>query len=163
MGWAVAADGSVVYPDGGSLGSVAAIENGVINLYAVWRGDSYAVRFDSNGGIGSMDNATFEMDEQRALPACTFTRDGFDFAGWATSPDGEPIYSDRAVVSALTSEVNGSFVLYAVWRAFTVEVPVVMPGDGSVFVGDSCEVSISCATVGAAAIYYSTTGKAPKL
>ena len=162
VGWAVAADGAVVYPDGGSLGSVAAIENGVINLYAVWRGDSYAVRFDSNGGIGSMDNATFEMDEQRALPACTFTRDGFDFAGWATSPDGEPVYSDRAVVSALTSEVNGSFVLYAVWRAFTVEVPVVTPGDGSVFVGDSCEVSITCATVGAA-IYYSTTGKAPKL
>lgn len=162
VGWAVAADGAVVYPDGGSLGSVAAIENGVINLYAVWRGDSYAVRFDSNGGIGSMDNATFEMDEQRSLPACTFTRDGFDFAGWATSPDGEPVYSDRAVVSALTSEVNGSFVLYAVWRAFTVEVPVVTPGDGSVFVGDSCEVSITCATAGAA-IYYSTTGKAPKL
>ena len=161
-GWAVAADGSVVYPDGGSLGSVAAIENGVINLYAVWRGNSYAVRFDSNGGVGSMDNATFEMDEQRALPVCAFTRDGFDFAGWATSPEGEPVYSDGAVVSALTDEVNGSFVLYAVWRAFTVEVPVVTPGDGSVFVGDSCEVSITCATAGAA-IYYSTTGKAPKL
>ena len=113
-GWAVAADGSVVYPDGGSLGSVAAIENGVINLYAVWRGNSYAVRFDSNGGVGSMDNATFEMDEQRALPVCAFTRDGFDFAGWATSPEGEPVYSDGAVVSALTDEVNGSFVLYAV-------------------------------------------------
>ena len=162
VGWAVAADGSVVYPDGGSLGSVAAIENGVINLYAVWRGNSYAVRFESNGGVGSMDNATFEMDEQRALPVCAFTRDGFDFAGWATSPEGEPVYSDRAVVSALTDEVNGSFVLYAVWRAFTVEVPVVTPGDGSVFVGDSCEVSITCATAGAA-IYYSTTGKAPKL
>ena len=161
-GWAVAADGPVVYANGATLTTFAAIQDGVVDLYAVWRGDSYAVRFDSNGGVGSMDNATLEMEEVRALPPCGFTRDGFDFAGWAVSPDGEVVYLDEAEVSALTDVVNGSVVLYAVWQTYTVDAPVITPSDGAYFVGDSCEVSISCATRDAV-IYYSTTGKAPKL
>jgi len=161
-GWAVAADGPVVYANGATLTTFAAIQDGVVDLYAVWRGDSYAVRFDSNGGVGSMDNATLEMEEVKALPPCGFTRDGFDFAGWAVSPDGEVVYLDEAEVSALTDVVNGSVVLYAVWQTYTVDAPVITPSDGAYFVGDSCEVSISCATRDAV-IYYSTTGKAPKL
>ena len=39
--------------------------------------------------------------------------------------------------------------------------PVIVPTDGATFVGDSCTVSISCATAGAV-IYYTTNGQTPR-
>ena len=44
----------------------------------------------------------------------------------------------------------------------SVAAPVIVPGDGSTFFADSCTVAISCQTEGAA-IYYSTSGKTPKI
>ena len=116
-GWAVTEDGAAVYADGAVFSEISAIEDGVIHLYAVWwRGGTYAVRFDSNGGTGQMDNQTFTIGEKQALSPCAFSREGFRFIGWGTVPRGEVVYTDCATVLDLTTEPDAAVVLYAVWE-----------------------------------------------
>ena len=80
------------------------------------RADNWTYRkiasFDANGGAGTMDNQM--IDNSGTLTANTFTREGYTFAGWATSPNGEKVYNDGQEVTA-TSEDKGPVALYAVW------------------------------------------------
>lgn len=114
-GWALTEGGEAVYADGKTLSDFAAIQDGVIDLYAVWTGNTYAVRFDSHGGVGSMPNQTFVMGVEQTLFANAFTRDGYLFAGWALTTEAEVSYPDGARVVDLTSLPKATVVLYAVW------------------------------------------------
>ena len=71
------------------------------------------VSLDKNGGSGTMDEIV--IDNSGTLPANTFTRDRFEFMGWALSPDGEVVYADGAEITA-TAEDKGPVTLYAVWQ-----------------------------------------------
>jgi uncharacterized repeat protein (TIGR02543 family) len=116
-GWALSEDGAVAYADRASFPGMAAIQDGVIHLYAVWwqDGGRYAVRFDSNGGTGQMDNQTFAIGEAQALSPCLFSREWFRFAGWALAPGGAVAYADGETVKDLTTQPNAAVSLYAVW------------------------------------------------
>ena len=56
-----------------------------------------AVTLNPNGGTGSMADVTTQ-NGTLTLPKCTFTREGYTFAGWATSADGEVAFADEEVV-----------------------------------------------------------------
>ena len=114
-GWSLTSGGAVVYADRATIPGLAAIEDGVIDLYAVWAGNVYSVRFDSHGGTGTMENQTFVIGVSQNLSHCTFTRSGYVFAGWARSTDGEICFGDMEAVSGLTAVRNATVVLYAVW------------------------------------------------
>lgn len=139
VGWAISPDGSAVYADGKTLSTIAAIEDGVINLYAVWSAVQYAVRFDSNGGYGEMANQTLTIGVEEPLDACTFTRMGFDFIGWAGVPGGDVVWTNCQSVVNLSSIPESTVVLYAVWNlvspmpavATDADVAVVMEGAAS--------------------------------
>ena len=52
--------------------------------------------FDANGGEGTMPAQTFEAGVSQAITANTFTRSGYYFVGWNTSPDGSGTsYTDK--------------------------------------------------------------------
>lgn len=86
-------------------------------LYAVWDANTYTVRYNANGGSGSMADSTFTYDESGALSLNTFTRDDCTFLGWAQHSDATvAVYSDGTVVENLTTVNNGIFELYAVWH-----------------------------------------------
>ena len=139
VGWAISPDGPAVYADGKTLSTIAAIEDGVINLYAVWSAVQYAVRFDSNGGYGEMANQTLTIGVEEPLDACTFTRMGFDFIGWARVPGGDVVWTNCQSVVNLSSMPESTVVLYAVWNlvspmpavATDADVAVVMEGAAS--------------------------------
>ena len=76
------------------------------------------VSFDANGGSGSM--SVQNIDGSKKLSPNTFTREGYTFAGWATTADGAVVYTDGQEVT-VTSENKGPVTLYAVWT----------PGGGS--------------------------------
>ena len=77
----------------------------------------YSVKFNANGGTGSMSNESFTYGTAKALTANAFTRTGYSFQGWATSASGAKVYNDKQSVSNLT-ETSGAVVnLYAVWKA----------------------------------------------
>ena len=109
-GWATSPSGGVVYFDGQTI-SVSASET----LYAVWTPVVSTVAFSANGGSGTMSSETFTGNTGQALTTNTFTRAGFTFAGWATSPSGGVVYFDGQTISVSASET-----LYAVWTPATL-------------------------------------------
>ena len=130
-GWALSEGGPAVYADGKTLTDMAAIQDNVIHLYAVWVGTRYTVRFDSHGGVGRMENQTFVIGVAQNLTQCSFVRDGYKFAGWALSTTSAAIYRDKERVEDLLTSRDAAVVLYAVW---------IVPGRG----GDgwtACDVS----------------------
>ena len=76
---------------------------------------TYRVRFNANGGSGTMADEVFEIGVAKALTANAFTRDGYAFEGWATSAGGAKVYEDQQSVSDLTTP-GATVNLYAVWK-----------------------------------------------
>ena len=111
-GWATRADGTVAYTAGQSI-SISA----PMTLYAVWKANTYEVNFNANGGEGTMSFQTFTHGVAQAIKANAFTRDGYTFAGWATSADGTIAYTAGQSIS-----ITAPMTLYAVWKAITYEV-----------------------------------------
>ena len=70
------------------------------------------ITFDANGGAGSMANQTIE--NSGTLTANSFTRTGYTFAGWSTSPTGAVAYANGASISADANN-KGPVTLYAHW------------------------------------------------
>ena len=82
----------------------------------------YTVKFNANGGTGTMANESFTYGTAKALTANAFTRTGYTFQGWATSANGAKVYNDKQSVSNLT-ETDGAVVnLYAVWKGYSYMV-----------------------------------------
>ena len=92
------------------------IEDTIIN--AKWRANAYSVGFNANGGKGSMTDQSFLYDQTQALSSNAFTKTGYTFTGWNTSPNGSSTpYANKQIVSNLTAEDGGKIILYAQWRA----------------------------------------------
>jgi uncharacterized repeat protein (TIGR02543 family) len=67
-----------------------------------------SVEFRANGGTGSMPAQT--SDTSTSLSANTFTRTGYTFAGWSSSPTGTVEYTDLATYS-----FSADLALHAIW------------------------------------------------
>lgn len=100
--------------------------NANITYTAKFEPNRYSVAFNANGGSGSMQTLeNVAYDETVKLPKCTFTRDGYDFAGWTTSSYRDTAdYRDEEEVSKLR-RYAGTQKLYAVWTGKTFEATFV--------------------------------------
>ena len=68
--------------------------------------------FDANGGTGAMDSCLVVSGLQSTIPSNAFTRNGYEFLGWATSADAtDPQYRNNGYI-AITSDTT----LYAIWN-----------------------------------------------
>jgi Listeria-Bacteroides repeat domain (List_Bact_rpt)/Divergent InlB B-repeat domain len=106
-GLTVAADGSFTMPS----------QN--VAIKAVSSADQYSVSFDGNGATGGSTAAQqFSYGQSAALTGNGFSRSGYGFLGWATSPTGVSAYTDGQSVSDLTATANGTVTLYAVWGRY---------------------------------------------
>ncbi|MGN0877081.1 MAG: InlB B-repeat-containing protein [Kiritimatiellia bacterium] len=159
-GWATSATGEVVYANGATVSNLTANAGATVTLYAKWTANAYTVKFNANGGTGSMANLAMTYDVAKALTANAFTRTGCTFAGWATSASGAVAYEDKASVKNLSATASGTVTLYAVWQYLPLEAPVIKPADGASFRAATCEVTIACDSVDAV-IYYSANGRTP--
>ena len=92
-------------------------------LYAHWNACAYTVKFNANGGTGTMNDESFTYDTEKALTSNSFTKDGYTFVGWSTTTNGTVEYTDGKKVKNLTSTCNGTVNLYAVWslKTYTVD------------------------------------------
>lgn len=109
VGWATAPDGKKVYND------TQSIEMGMesFTLYAVWEAKINTIRFDANGGSGEAFSQDIATDETRVLTKNIYTKNGYVFTGWATTPSGAIAYADQA---SYTMGTDASYTLYAVWE-----------------------------------------------
>lgn len=102
---------------GEKITKIAKGSTGKKDLYAKWTASKYTVKFDANGGSGTMDNLTMNYDESQNLTANGFSKTGYTFSGWNTKKDGSGTkYDDKASVKNLTAENNGTVTLYAQWK-----------------------------------------------
>ncbi len=79
---------------------------------AIYTAIKRTITFNNNGGSGNMATQNIPSGIETKLTACTFTRDGYYFAGWNTELDGTGIsYSDRDSVILMEDAT-----LYAKWK-----------------------------------------------
>ncbi|WP_137664511.1 BspA family leucine-rich repeat surface protein [Enterococcus hulanensis] len=53
-----------------------------VELVASWRKARYTIKFDANGGEGTMSDQVLSIDEEKSLSGNQFTRKGYDFVEW---------------------------------------------------------------------------------
>ena len=91
----------------------------------------YTVRFNANGGGGTMADVT-GVSGSYTLPSCGFTEpEGTQFKGWSTSADG-------SVISGTTYEVSLDTTFYAIWESKEYSIIVT---DGKATIGAGSEIS----------------------
>ncbi|MDO5435303.1 MAG: InlB B-repeat-containing protein [Clostridia bacterium] len=142
LGWSTDKDATAAgYADGEKVSNLTDEQDGTVTLYAVWGAGSYTVVFDANGGSGSMADESFAYDEEKALTANAFTRDGYSFLGWSTDKDATAAgYADGEKVINLTDEQDGTVTLYAVWSLIPCyAVDFEMNGHGTAVVSQTVE------------------------
>ncbi len=124
LGWSTSSSAtSATYTDKQSVKNLTSTNGGTVNLYAVWQANTYTVKYNANGGSGSMSNSSHTYDTAKELTANTFTRTGYTFKGWSTSASASSAtYTDKQSVKNLTSTNSGTVTLYAVWQANTYTV-----------------------------------------
>ncbi len=57
-------------------------EGDVVRMYAVWDGGNYTIKYLANGGSGTMADSTHTYGVHSCVSKNTFTREGYEFAGW---------------------------------------------------------------------------------
>lgn len=84
---------------------------------ARYRPAVYKVRFDANGGTGTMADQSHTYDRKQALTANTFAREGYRFTGWNTRGNGKgKAFTDKQTVTNLLTHDGATGVLYAQWE-----------------------------------------------
>ena len=110
QGWATSASGGVAYQPGQAYGSDANI-----TLYAVWKANTWTVKYNANGGSGAPADQTKTYGQTLKLSSTKPTRLDYNFKGWATSKAN----ADKGTVSYAAGAnytANAAITLYAVWE-----------------------------------------------
>jgi len=101
---------------------------GDITLYAGFKANTYTVKFNANGGSGTMSNQTLTYDKAANLTANNFTRAKHAFKGWATSAKGAVVSTNSQSVKNLATAQGATINLYAVWEVSQYDVTFVADG-----------------------------------
>ncbi len=85
------------------------------NLKLTITSPTYTIRFDSNGGTGTMSDMTnVKYINNYSLSPNLFTREDYTFTGWNTESNGSGTsYDDEETISKLAD--SGTVILYAQW------------------------------------------------
>lgn len=106
----------------GSNGEVAQKEvnineetTGNLVYHANFIPNHYIIKFDSNGGLGQVEDEEFTYDEYKNLNDNNYTRENYMFINWNTEKDGSGISFVNAqnVINVIKS---GEITLYAQWQ-----------------------------------------------
>ncbi len=120
--------GQVIVQPGENVGGYftdISMNGQTLTLTAVWKACTYSVKYNANGGSGTMSNSSHTYNTAKTLTANTFTRTGYAFAGWNTAEDSSgDDYADKASVKNLTSTCGGTVNLYAKWTIKSVTCSV---------------------------------------
>jgi hypothetical protein len=152
-GWLTTPTTKKLYPNGNSTdyqfnsGWTTGLNgNETFTFYAVWEPNTYTVKYNANGGTGTMTDTTVNYNNTITFRKNTFTKAGYKFIGWNLKRDYDNkwvvsgvgwkteeiintnssykkhIYMDEASMAFESSWIAGaednasSFTLYAVWE-----------------------------------------------
>lgn len=125
-------DNGTRYSDRQEILNLTDIDDGVLIMYAQWLPHSYTIRYDANGGDGSIADQQMTYDKADKLKANTFKRNGYTWAGWRRDDAATGAqYRNRQEVKNLLSDNGGSTTMYAQWMRNTYTVTFIDGFDGS--------------------------------
>ena len=110
QGWATSSGGGVAYQPGQGYANDADI-----TLYAVWKANTWAVKYNANGGSGAPADQTKTYGQTLKLSTTKPVRTDYNFKGWATSKAN----ADKGTVTYAAGAnytSNAAITLYAVWE-----------------------------------------------
>lgn len=111
-------NGDDTYVDRQSVKNLIDTDGGIVTLIAQWKANSYIVKYDANGGTGTMPNQKMEYDKESQLSSNTFKRSGYSFIGWKKDDKvSGKSYRNRESVINLLTENDGVTTMYAQWEA----------------------------------------------
>lgn len=116
--------------------------NSTYRLFAIWQANVNTLRFDANGGNGTMSDMSIKTDETKAITSCGFSREGYDFVGWATSENGIKAYGDK---SKYLMGSDSEYTLYALWTPTKYTITYNLNG-GSISNANKTEYTIESET-----------------
>lgn len=123
-------DGWYIKNDDGSFGEAVNKDTDFssldeVTLIAKWRDYQYIIKFnikfaDKSSVTGTMADQPAPFGQNVQLNKCAFTREGYDFAGWAISSYGSTVkYKNGDIINRQwdnwDSEDGEKYNLYAVW------------------------------------------------
>ncbi|MBR2742689.1 MAG: InlB B-repeat-containing protein [Clostridia bacterium] len=106
-------DGWYTAASGGTKITTSTLVTGAATYYAHWTSVSYTVKYNQNvdnGKIMDIADQTKTKDQDLKLSTVVPARNGYTFAGWATSAGGSVTYKPGD-----TYKNNADVTLYAVW------------------------------------------------
>lgn len=107
QGWATSSTGDVAYASGATYSN-----NSKVTLYAVWKANTWAVKYDANGGTGAPGQQTKTYGVTLKLSTTKPTLTNYNFLGWGTSPDSTTV----AYQAGADYTNNAAITLYAIWE-----------------------------------------------
>jgi len=79
--------------------------------------DRFTVEYNNNKGQGNINSQSADTNTNITLSTgAGFTREGYSFQGWATTPNGTVVYAPEATFTRSAAE---TITLYAVWQTNT--------------------------------------------
>lgn len=121
VGWNTAAAGSAT--DYLADGTATYSTTTDLTLYAKWTANALSVTFNSNWGTATTATQLYVADQAQNLASNAFNRTGYQFVGWATSPNGAVVYADLVSLTILVP-----VTLYAVWSSIDYHVSYLLNG-----------------------------------
>ena len=111
-GWATSSKGPKVYNSGQpNVGNLSSAQGDIVKLYAVWVPDGLTVKFNLNGGLGSIPDQSVTYGGYAAAPdvSANPTQTGYTFAGWYDAATGGSVFSFT------TRQITANTTIYAQW------------------------------------------------
>lgn len=132
-GWSTSPAGGVAYQNNATVRNLTT-PGKTITLYAVWKANTYTIRFHGNGETGgSMEDMHCDYGKDYRLTQNTFEKAGYHFVKWTTNQDGTGDgYADGQTVNSLKANAQGIVHLYAQWEANSYTIVFDPNGGGAV-------------------------------
>ncbi len=124
-GWNTKKNGKgTIYKNRQSVSNLTDKDNGVVKLYAMWKGVPYKVKYVGNGATsGKMDNSLHQYGTASELSANKFKKKGYKFVKWSTQKNGTGTsYKNKAAIKTLATKKDQVITLYAQWQIVNYKI-----------------------------------------
>lgn len=91
------------------------------DLTVTVQGEGYVIKFDSNGGSGTMIDFAVGIGQTTNLPMSIFSKEGYTFKGWSKTTDGDVEFADKAEIKDIAPK-DSEITLYAVWEEIPEDI-----------------------------------------
>lgn len=124
-------DAGTRHTDGETVKNLTNIDGDTVTLLAQWEPNAYIIKYNANGGTGTMGDQRMKYDTPAKLTANAYRKTGYTFTGWRQDNKTTGTkYRNRETVTNLLSANGATTTMYAQWKANEYTVTFIDGHDG---------------------------------